>query len=564
MFEYNNNRASKASITARLRMHAESLNIEHLIRKRYPLEPEDVYRYRCENLPHVTEIYFKKVANVLARIRQARDFAITGWDRYGKAPDFENYCLKNYPIGGSVIDFFFNNVIRSMLVEPNGVIFVGEKEWFNYGSILSGKEYQAGYPICKIFRYDSLREYIPGERAQITATYNDGTLVTFLVKRDDNAKFSVSIVSTNSRTNELLSSYSLQQNLVYFPVYVLGGDKLDFEAEEIYDSYVSAALPSLDSIVHTLSEYDLAKKQHVFPQRIQWGGEICEACNGERTIRKEDKRISCRSCNGTGYKIASNSASVILLPLPKANEPFTLSPRDAVFYAEPNLGVMEHLQKDIDRCWHDAYSSINFEFLAKVPSDNSGVAKSYDKQELNSFLYKVSTRVINSLLNNCLASMVDIKYGYETSDEIQYILPTITVPENFDIITQGIYETELMSLRNAKVDPSVFVAAEIEYIEYRYQNQPLEKQIYKDMILFDPMPGLSTEEKIFARDTGNASRENTYLSINISRIVKTLYTEIDTFAELTAKERQAAVLKMAKQELPPIADLNEVNNTDLA
>ena len=104
--------AKKKCIAHDLRRHAENRNMVELLKERYPTEPEDVMNYRRKNLPYITKIFFAKVNTVLSRIRQARDFSVTGWDKEGLFKDFERYCLYEYAPDGSIVDWVFNSAME--------------------------------------------------------------------------------------------------------------------------------------------------------------------------------------------------------------------------------------------------------------------------------------------------------------------------------------------------------------------------------------------------------------------------------------------------------------------
>lgn len=548
----------KQEIAARLAVHTENIGADCLIKERYPMEPDDVYHYRCKNLPKVTCIFFKRVATALSRIRQARDFGITGWNKSGLFPDFENFCLKKYPAtNGSVVDWVFNDVIECMLGEPNAVIVSGYEDWFSASYEQIGQMGIRTEPVVKIFRSKCVKYYKRNKLCVIELTDIKEELI--IVKNEYDR---YSVWRTYSE-NGVSGVFELTQPSGFstFPAMVLGGFLKNFEEHEVYDSFVSAAIPALDKITQTISEEDLIIKENIHSILVMIGGPKCTTCKGEQFTYSDAGKERCKACNGSGVMIAKNASAIMVLQAPKEGVPYN-QPFPNMTYVSPGVEALNAITANIDRYWNLAYSAINFDLISQVPLAISGEAKAQDRQEMNAFLFKIASHVINGILDPLINITAELLYMDRAYDERarQDMVPSITIPRNFNNITGTDMSQELVNLRSAKVDAILFASAELEAIEVWYANQPEEKQIYRDILLIDPCAGIDAETKLLERGVGGIRAEDYYLSINCARIVKDMYLEVFGFADMPFTQRKSMVEEQAAKEFPIFEARERINN----
>ena len=544
--------AKKKCIAHDLRRHAENRNMVELLKERYPTEPEDVMNYRRKNLPYITKIFFAKVNTVLSRIRQARDFSVTGWDKEGLFKDFERYCLYEYAPDGSIVDWVFNSAMESMLVEPNGVILVGPAGWFD----LSGQEIiENGLmgmtePVCRLFRSENVLAYARNRYCHI---YSSEQCANFIVMREEDGLYSVHKgVEINGKTEYiplLVDSNGNAHYLSTFPAIVLGGNAREFEPCEIYDSYVSAAIPALDKIIQTKSEEDLMIKENLHARLfIETEAALCPQCFGDKHFKTaEGETETCKTCNGSGYFLPTNAAAVTLIRRDKGDmRPFNIP----AGYLTPETGIITTISGNIAEYWRMAYSAINLEFLAETPAAQAGIAKEYDKQELNSFLYKIGCRLINNILNPILNLFAEIMYGQgaNTAELRKSICPSITIPVDFNLRSLTDIQNELIALRSANVSREIFAAMELEFIERQFANQPAEKQILTDINKMNPLAGVSDDTRAIELARGDITEQDSHIASNIANTVRSLYQQDKYYALYSfEKRKQIAYAEIAKK-----------------
>ncbi|HMS42408.1 MAG TPA: hypothetical protein PKE69_19405 [Pyrinomonadaceae bacterium] len=373
----------KAEIAKPLRMHAYGDKLKSLIEKHYPTEPGDVHKYRMENLPHITGIFFNKVANVISGIPQSKDFVLNNWNKSGRYADFEQYCTREYPQTGNIVNWVFNYVSEEMLIEPNGIIVAGYEDWFSapLAYFKQNKEYDVEQPIARLYRFEHIKAYKKNEYLVLKRDDKKSELVIIRNKID----YSVYLVF-GAETVDITPSFPLE----YLPAFILGGKPDNYESQEIYSSFVSCAMPPLDKVIQYTSEEDLMIKESIFAILVMVGGDPCGTCLGDGFMgdpNKNEKRSHCKTCSGRGYIIPKNSAAVrVISPPKKPGEQLPSGP--GMWWVQPDISIIKPLTEAIEKQWYLAYSSINFEFIAETPAAQAGIAKAYYRQPLNSFFFK--------------------------------------------------------------------------------------------------------------------------------------------------------------------------------
>ncbi len=528
-----------------LRMHAYGEKIEDLLKERFPSEPDNIYKYRKNNLPHISQIFFSRVSNVISRIRQAKDFSVTGWNKDGHYDGFEKFCTEDFPLGGgNFIDWVFGNVVKEMLVEPNGLLFIGYEAWFdNSYAEFETEPYEANTPTARLFKFEDV-VYYKKNKALVLKRFDGDRLI--ILPNENGEGYSLFIANNAGTLLDITPSFGL----LYFPCMLLGGNLKNCGEGEIYESFIQAAMEPLNKVIQYTSEEDLMIKEALHPTLIVIGGEACPECLGDGYHGDRIEENKCRKCKGTGEYVTKGSAALRIIKPPKNGQSLGYEMPGA-WYLQMDTSTLTAMSASVEKYWSLAYSSICFEFLTTSTSAaQAGVAKAYDKQEVNAFLYKISTHVINSLIKPSLKLLAFYFYEgrYPHASESD-ILPTVSVPENFDILMPGYIESELLNLRNAHVDQSLIVSAMMDVIDYKYANEPLTRQMNKDALLINPMAGVLAEEKDSAVLRGAYSRFDDYLSCNIYSIIVDLYENVE-FAALSFEQRKNKIIATAEKNFP--------------
>lgn len=136
-----------------------------------------------------------------------------------------------------------------------------------------------------------------------------------------------------------------------------------------------------------------------------------------------------------------------------------------------------------------------------------------------------------------------------TSD-IRALLPYIPVPERFDMLSGKVLVDELTSMVNAKVDPAIINAAQIELAGKKFNDSDVKDLVVLKLKL-DPFAGVP-EENISLQRTFNAVRQNDLvIHSNINQFVTRALEEVNDFANLSYNEQMNWMNRYAEELMKP-------------
>src|SRR5699024_7354511 len=110
-------------------------------------------------------------------------------------------------------------------------------------------------------------------------------------------------------------------------------------------------------IVKLISEADLSKTLHAFPQKMQY----VQPCMGDennscREGRDRDGNV-CGACNGKGYIFHTSAQDAVIMPLPRRNEEIVDLDKLLV-YKYPPIDLLQFQEEIIDKYEQKIHASI--------------------------------------------------------------------------------------------------------------------------------------------------------------------------------------------------------------
>jgi hypothetical protein len=136
------------------------------------------------------------------------------------------------------------------------------------------------------------------------------------------------------------------------------------------------------------------------------------------------------------------------------------------------------------------------------------------------------------------------RYSGVTND-IRELLPYIPVPERYDMLSGKVLVDELTSMVQAKVDPAIINAAQIELAGKKFNDSDVKDMVVLKLRL-DPFAGVP-EENISLQRTFNAVRQNDLvIHSNINQFVTRALDEYDDFASLSYSEQMKVMNQYAE------------------
>lgn len=551
--------------------HSEGSYPKHLIECRRPNEPLEVKEYREQIWKAITKPTFSRIISSLAKIRRSQDWSIKypsnkdDFSKINEEESLESYCEKNFPDFSSVTNWVFDVLLKKYLTDPNGVVFVRPVT-----TDVEETEYLKPFPnifeCCDVVEFKNNESAILNNPSGCWYTHKGKTLKGKSYYVIDTIKYEKWDQVDAKGTMSMVESY--EHGLEKLPVFKMGG--LICEAEDgnyLYESRISGILPELDEALREYSDLQAAKVLHVYPERWEFTSTECTTCKGlgrrpnsawfagcDSSIPAQ---LDCETCRGTGYIAAGPYAKILVKP-PSSLDPTKQIPNPPAGYVEKDVEIVRIMEESIDRHIYKALSAINFQFLEQTPLNQSGVAKEVDKDELNNTVHAIAEDIVK-IMDNIYQLIAYYRYKTLYSfDEIDNMLPTIAVPERYDIVSATHLEQALDTSKKAKMNPVILNAQEVEYANKRFNNDSSVRDRLQLILQLDPLPNQDEDNKMSMLSNNGITRESYIISSNIHEFVQRALDEDPLFVNKPLKEQKAVMLKYASEIIAAIDSVKKI------
>lgn len=543
--------------------HSEGCFPCELIECRRPNEPLEVKDYRKIIWVPKTKPTFSRIVSSLSKIRRSPDWSIkyTGLEKFPKIREgetLEDYSEKNFPYFQSVTNWMFSVCLKSYLTDPNGVILVMPLE-----TVVEPTEYLKPFPT--IFDCCDVVEFV----AEDHAILNDQAGCYYSVRERSKTKMvkgksyyvvdTVSIYKydqTDAKGNmTLVAEY--QHGLGRLPIFKLGGVICEAQGSNyMYESRISGILPELDEAVREYSDLQAAKVLHVYPERWEYTSHECTTCKG--TGRRQNpawsvgcdanipSQIDCNTCSGRGYIASGPYAKLLVKPADMGKQQ---APTPPAGYVEKDSEIVKLMDESVRQHIYDALAAINFQELASVPMNESGIAKAVDRDEQNNTVHAIAEDIVK-IMDQLYSLIADYRYKDQYSfEEIEGMLPVIAVPEKFDLFSINNLQEDLKKAKDSKMNPVTLNAMEVDYAGKLFNTDPSIRDMVALTIKLDPLPSISEDEKMSRLSNKGILPESYIISSNINEFVQRAIEEDPDFASKTLQEQKGVMLKYATEVL---------------
>lgn len=533
-----------------LAIHADGEFPDDLISERRPAESEEIKNYRKKIFTPITKPVFTKVYNSLMKIRKSSDWMISfptnipAFIAEDEAP--EKYLMKDLPRNGSITNWMFSVAFKPYLIDANAVVLtmpinyeIQENEYF--------KPYPRIFTSAQVLDY-RINEFYLLQDAELFSYEEDDYYFTngrrfFLIQPDIFQVFE----EKNGKVSEV---FQFPNVLGYIPIRHMNGMVVQQGNHcTLYESRISGIVPMLNEAVREYSDLQAEIVQHIHSTMWAIQPQQCGRCKGVGEIPRENSApISCPSCSGKGL-LPLNPFEHIVMPMPKAGENNAITP--PIGYVQKQTEIARLQEERIRQHIYDALSAINMEFLAETPIAQSGVAKQVDREELYSFVHSIAEDVVR-IMDEVSYDILAWRH-YAQNVDVNELLPYIPVPERYDMLSGKVLVDELTSMVQAKVDPAIINAAQIELADKKF-NESKVKDLVILKLKLDPFAGVPEENISLQRTFGAVDQNDLVVHANISKFVTRALSEVDGFADLSYSEQEQIMQKYAaefKKPLPP-------------
>ena len=533
-----------------LAIHADGEFPDDLISERRPAESEEIKNYRKKIFTPITKPVFTKVYNSLMKIRKSSDWMISfptnipAFIAEDEAP--EKYLMKDLPRNGSITNWMFSVAFKPYLIDANAVVLtmpinydIQENEYF--------KPYPKIFTSAQVIDY-RINEFYLLQDAEMFSYEEDDYYYTngrrfYLIQPDIFQVFE----EKNGKVSEV---FQFPNVLGYIPIRHMNGMVVQQGNHcTLYESRISGIVPMLNEAVREYSDLQAEIVQHIHSTMWAIQPQQCGRCKGVGEIPRENSApISCPTCSGKGI-LPLNPFEHVIMPMPKAGE--STVPTPPIGYVQKQTEIARLQEERIRQHIYDALSAISMEFLAETPIAQSGVAKQVDREELYSFVHSIAEDVVR-IMDEVTYDILAWRH-YAQNVDVNTLLPYIPVPERYDMLSGKVLVDELTSMVQAKVDPAIINAAQIELADKKF-NESKVKDLVILKLKLDPFAGVPEENISLQRTFGAVDQNDLVVHANISKFVTRALSEVDGFADLSYSEQEQIMQKYAaefKKPLPP-------------
>lgn len=532
-----------------MRIHADGGFPDGLITERRPNEPEIVKTYREKIWVAKTKPYFTKIESTLQKIRRSSDWSIRykemTFDKIIEGEKMNDYAEGKYPVFQSVTNWAFSLLLRNYLIDANALVLVAPIE-------IPELDNEFLKPVATIFNSCDVIDFEEGDYAVVRnkkgCIYGNNQqgesyyiITTYNIKRYD---------QINGR-HQFSVAFEYVHGLEELPVFKLGGIVIDvYGNHSLYESRISGILPEFNEALREYSDLQAAKVLHLYPERWEYTQNECLRCKGTGkiidTTAENACHVTCNTCQGIGY-VATGPYSKMLIKPSSADQ--LQVPTPPAGFVEKDVEIIKVQEQSVMDHIHNALASINFEFLTATPLNQSGKAKEVDKDELNNTVHSIAEDLVK-IIDRVYLFIALYRYSAQyTKDDIIEMLPMISVPEKYDILSTKYFDEQITSAKTNKLNPAIMNAMEVAYATKAFNNDPEIAEHVSLILKLDPLAGISEDDKMSRLSNNGITQLDYIVSSNINKFVDNA-TELNPgFKDLDSTKQKEIIYQMATVQM---------------
>lgn len=520
-----------------------------------PNEPQEIRDYRLNVYEPITKSQGKRVVNVLSKIQQSSNYTIK-FPEQNNVPTEENlesYTTENYPFFGSVESWGFSIALQQDLVDANSLVVVMPLQ-IPDDSVTYLKPYTFVYRSDQVLDYGLNYYTILLDEKNVV---NSVPLNEWLFVTDSQIIKVIQIDEKNLGKVEVEVLYEFDFGEV--PAYFMKGHYREETIPFAYDSFVSGILPYWNKVIRIDSDLDAQYNQHLFLERVEVEVECDAGCkqdldSGTRVTTRlsngKEIKTPCKRCHGSGWINGRSPLGVTTVRKDAFDGDGAEFP--GVTYIDKPIDIVELTEKKIASLISQGFSSINMDIIDKVGENQSGVAKTIDRSELNSFMTKISDNLFDNILANAYKFISLWRYSVVNDT----VLPVINKPTNFNAMNEAMLVAEIKTIADAGLDTTQY---EMDLVDRRYPNDKAKQLYNKNVLSLDPLAGKTNEEKVDIKLSGGVTQEQFIVSSNIRGFILDAMEKDEEFLLKSREEKQKVLNDLAKAQIVQPIMIDDTN-----
>jgi hypothetical protein len=319
-----------------------------------------------------------------------------------------------------------------------------------------------------------------------------------------------------------------QHNIGSLPVFKVGGlFKKRLNNSTIFESRISSMTPSLNEAAREYSDLQAEILQHIHSEKYIYVNSECKICNGTGKVMKDGTSTECPSCKGNGKMLSISNYNTYLIDAGQIGE--NAVPTPPVGYVQKSTEIAKLQDERVKSHLKDALATINMEFLAETPLNQSGTAKEVDKDELNNFVNSIAEDVVG-MMDKIYFFIGEYRHILiQDKEKRALLLPSVNVPTKFEMLNSNYLLAELTSAKTGGISPAIKKALEIEYAKKKFNTNPEISEFSQLTFELDPLYGLTEDDKMIRKSNSGVTDIDYIISCNVSQFVQRAMSEDVTF-----------------------------------
>lgn len=556
-----------------LLVHTRGNSPAEILNTTRPNEEQVHKEYRLCVFEPITKSAAGKVITQTAKIQRSQGFGVTFPKDAPKLirPDetLQQYLEESYPIYDSVLNYLFQGVVRSGFEDPNGLLVVHPQEYETAEAAGTIQEGVYLKPFPYIFNSGEALDYVEGQYAVILK--DERVKYTVAGKEKDDGKqylivdtvnyhFFKQIGVTRSAKGKdvpVFETRTYAHNLSYLPAWQLGSNDIEkqYPGYNLFNSFLSPCLPNWRQAIRSFSDHQVNQVMHIHPEKWYKTTTECRVCNTKGRVQvKEGNKTEnheCGNCKGKGFVLkVSPMEAMVIAPIQQGiDKGQTFYDGDPAGYIAKPTNDMEFIKAEYKDQITQGLDAIGLAFI-ETPLNQSGKAKEYDRQEINTFFYAVATNLANVHLYNIIYFTNELRYSFvDKKQRDEYFNDIkISVPTQFDVVGADFYYQQYVNAQTNKDDAEIVASKALEYGRVEFGEDSQQYKTMQAKYELDPLPGLSPEQKLDYRASGECTPEDYIVSNQIYAFIKRAVAEDPKFFEKPFEEKRKKLYQYAEAQ----------------
>ena len=522
--------------------------IDTILRWVRPNEPEDIKRYRLLIFQNELLSPYNKILVKFNGINKADGYAVSfpeAMIETATGEDLKTYTEEKYPYYGGFTNWFWNKRFKSFITDANSWTIV-------LPNTAPESDAQYGLPVC----FFVFSEYI--------LDFKDNEYVTWFSgksRNDHDHKYEFDTTSYRHykryTDNEGKQSWNLYEEIPN-PTGILtacragGYPEEVIEGRDIFTSILSPIAPFFIKAMNILSDEDGARINHMHPLMVVHETDPCAKCNGtgyERALAPDANGKTslyvCSGCNGERYP-SSPFGKLSIRPALNGEAPV---PNPAAYYIERPIELLKFIPEVIKDKVKGGFKALGFDFMDEVPLDQSGIAKAYDRSEGEYSMHRMAMVVAEHLqaLYYYMASWRQPALGQK---KWMAQVPSIVIPERFDIVTSDIVRGEMEAMKTAGFSNQLIAQMQQKFAKKKFGEKSKQYLRTKAMSELDPFPSATLADKITMQNSPAVDIKDIYTSLNLDKLLNQAEEADPEFYDKDVFTQRSLIQGIAESNLP--------------